>query len=130
MAKIKYMGSADIRRIEKGERFGGRLAEGTSKDVEWSRENGFVVDTDDFGLSADAVSLLLSEPDFKDVTDASRIPVSLNEKIFGGLSDPVTTDEVAASAVDTEPVTGKKSGTAGGAGGGGTTRGGSTGGAG
>lgn len=108
MALVKYLGSADVRRLEKGEKFGGRLADPLSKDVEWSRENGFVVNTDDLDLSEDAVSLLLSEPDFKDVSDLKRIPLSMNEKIFGGLSD--VEEEAVAEVVQTEAVSGDKDG--------------------
>lgn len=139
--KIKYMGSADVRRIDKGEKFGGRLPDGLEATLEFTRENSFVVDTSELGLSEEALSLLLSEPDFKDVTDMKRVPVSMNEKIFGGLQDPVTAEDLAADpdadknaaevgdTKQTEPVTGKKSGSAGGGSGGGagtTTVGGST----
>jgi hypothetical protein len=114
MAKVKYMGSADVRRLEKGDDFGGRLADPIGVDLEWSRDNKFVVDTDEAGLSAEAVELLLSEADFKDVSDLKRIPTSLNEQIFGGLpAEPKAvsgTDGEDADAVDTAPVSGKKSG--------------------
>lgn len=125
MARIKYMGSADVREIEKGETFAGRLAEPTSKTLTFSRENNFVLDTEEAGLSDDAVALLLTDDQFKDVTNLSRIPLSLNEKIFQGLSD----GDDAETVVQTEAVTGKKSGSApvgSGRGGGTTGAGGST----
>lgn len=134
MSLVKYMGTADIRRLEKGEDFSGRLAEPITSDLEWSRDNRFIIDTDEAGLSPEAVELLLSEPDFKDVTDLKRIPTSLHEQIYGGLppeDDPSTPeDESAGDAVQTETVTGEKSGSqpvgGGTATGGGTARGGRT----
>lgn len=110
MAKIKYLGSADVREIEKGETFAGRLAEATTKTLRFDRSNNFVIDTEEAGLSEDAVALLLTDDQFKDVTDAKRIPLSLNEKIFHGLSDADEDD--VAGPVQTEAVTGKKSGSA------------------
>lgn len=85
--QVKYMGSADVRRLEKGEDFGGRLAEGIFSDIEWTRDNRFIIDTDEAGLSEEAVTLLLKEPDFRDITDLKRRPLSENERLFGGFND-------------------------------------------
>lgn len=87
MSKIKYLGTADVAVLEKGENFAGRLRDPLAQRVEWNVENGHVVDTDEVGLSDTAVELLLEDKDrFKDVTDLKRIPSSLNEQIFRGHS--------------------------------------------
>ncbi len=88
MPRIKYMGSADVRTIEVGENFGGRLATPLSQSVRWDISNGWVVDTDQVGLSAEAVSLLAAEVGFLDVTGKELIPVNDNQKIFHAMSDP------------------------------------------
>lgn len=86
MSKIKYMGTADVVRLEKGENFSGRLAEPLAKEVEWDGANGHIVDSEEAGLSAEAVELLLEDTDrFKDVSDLKRIPASLNEQTFRGM---------------------------------------------
>lgn len=84
MAKIKYLGSSDRRIIPKGTDFDGRLATKTTQDVEFNKSNHFVVDSDDAGLSKEAVELLLEDKEFRDVTDAARVPSSLNERLFHG----------------------------------------------
>lgn len=88
MSKIKYMGSADVRRLNAGENFGGRLATPLSESVVWNAENNWVVDTDEAGLSAEAVALLSKEVGFLDVSDLELVPVNDNQKIFRGMSDP------------------------------------------
>lgn len=86
MAKIKYLGSADRVVLEKGENFAGRLADPLAKEVVWDVSDNHLVDSDEAGLSADAVALLVEDKErFKDVTDMKRIPTSLNEQIFKGL---------------------------------------------
>ncbi len=84
MAKIKYLGSSHTRRLEKGENFGGRLAEPLSQDVEWTLDNGHLVDTSELGLSDAALELLLEDEDFKDVSDLQRIPTSLGQQLWRG----------------------------------------------
>lgn len=87
MAKIKYLGTADIAVLERGEDFGGRLGEPLTKRVEFNyNTNRHVVDSDEVGLSDEAVALLVEDTDrFKDVTDVSRVPTSLHEQMFRGL---------------------------------------------
>lgn len=84
MARIKYMGSADIRVIDKGHDFNGRLVEGLSKGLVFSEANRWIVDTDEAELSAEAVELLVGDPDFKDVSDAKTIPSNLHQRMFKG----------------------------------------------
>lgn len=72
--KIKYVGDADVRRLLAGEDFGGRLGEPLDEDLEWSWDNNHLLTTS--VLSDDAMKLLLEDPDFVDVTDASTIPVA------------------------------------------------------
>jgi hypothetical protein len=94
--QIKYMGSADIRRLEKGEAFGGRLNEkyALDRDIEWNWENNHVIDTDDFdGVHEEFWSLLLGErfpeaedgpqgAEFIDVTDKVRIPTNAAQQMW------------------------------------------------
>lgn len=124
--KLKYMGTSDYRVLEKGENFGGQLAEPLTKRVVWSPQNNHLVDTDEAGLSAEAVELLLAleglvygegntlsadEQDqdtgkvikeFKDVTDLKVIPPSLHQATFLGLkgikNKDVTGDDDAPEA--------------------------------
>ena len=75
--KVKYMGSADIRRLEKGEDFGGRLGEPLDRDIEWNWDNKHVIDTEEFSSVDDEFwSLLLDDPEFKDVSGMKRIPTN------------------------------------------------------
>lgn len=104
MPKIKYLGSSDIVTVGKGENFSGRLADPITSDVVWSAENNFVVDTDEAGLSPEAVELLLEDSErFKNVDGMKRIPSSLNERMFAGHKASADPDEVlpAGSVVET-----------------------------
>lgn len=113
--KIKYMGTSDYRVLEKGENFGGQLAEPLSKRVVFSPENNHLIDSDEAGLSAEAIQLLLDldgtiygeaglvEEDedttktikeFKDVTDHRMIPSSLNQTTYRGHKARVAREEV------------------------------------
>lgn len=105
MAKIKYMGASHVHTLEKGDNFGGLLSEGLSSDVVFNRENSWVVDSDEAGLSEDAVAILVKSGDFKDVTGKSRIPTNLHQQIFLAMpksegSDEVEEEPVAASDDD------------------------------
>lgn len=99
MAKIKYLGSADIVTLEKGENFGGRLAEPLTKKVEWRGDSGHLVDSDEVGLSEAALSLLLEDKErFKDVSDLQVYPTSVNEHTFRGLPKSTKADSEPAAA--------------------------------
>jgi hypothetical protein len=77
VAKVKYLGTADRVIIRKGEKFAGRLSEGTTQDLVWDGSNNHLLDTDEAGLSEEALALLLEDDArFKDVTDMKRIPSS------------------------------------------------------
>lgn len=135
MAKIKYMGTSDYRVLEKGHDFGGQLADPLTKEVVWSPENNHLVDSDEAGLSAEAVELLLAVEgtvygegstlaegeqstartiaEFKDVTDMKTIPSSLNQITYRGHKARVARDEVIDeedSVVETDdaPTKGEK----------------------
>lgn len=90
--RIKYMGNADVRRLEKGENFGGQLSKEASldRDIEWNWENNHIIDTDEdayAGLSEDVISLLLDKSmdgEFKDVTDLSRVPTNAAQQMWRG----------------------------------------------
>lgn len=135
MPRIKYMGTADERIIEKGDNFGGRLADGLTAELKFDRSNNWVVDTDELGLSEDAVALLLEDDGFKDVSNLARVPANEHQKIFLGMrgSEP---NEVPAEVEDqanppgsvADATTGTTAGgsTRGGGRSGGTARGGST----
>lgn len=93
MAKLKYMGTADRRVLEKGEDFGGRLGTPLTKEVVWSTENNWVVDSAEAGLSAAAVELLTEKDSgFRDVSGMDRVPVNEHQKMFLGMKG---TEEVA-----------------------------------
>jgi hypothetical protein len=119
--KIKYMGTSDNRVLEKGEDFGGQLAEPISQRVAWTVANNHLVDSEEAGLSDEAVELLLGlegtvygeadlvEPDestaksikeFKDVTDLKVIPPSLHQQTYLGLKGQKNKDAVEASEAD------------------------------
>jgi hypothetical protein len=99
MAKIKYLGSADYAVLERGENFGGRLAEPLTKRVEFAATSGHLVDSEEAGLSPEAVALLLEDKErFKDVSDLSVIPTSLNEQIFRGLPKSQKDEQQPAQA--------------------------------
>jgi hypothetical protein len=94
MAKlIKYMGAADERSISKSDTFGGRLSDGAGADLVWNRDNHFIVDAEELGMSDEAVDLLLEDADFRDVTDLKRIPSNDNEVLFLGYPKSVESDE-------------------------------------
>lgn len=102
--KVKYMGLADVRRLEKGEDFGGRLAEPLDRDIEWNWDNRHVIDTDEYdGVSEEFWSLLVEEDDFKDVSDLKRVPTNLAQQTWRALPK--------SEEGDTDPSV-KKSGTA------------------
>jgi hypothetical protein len=101
MPKVKYMGSADVRKLAKGETFGGRLADGLESELVFDRSNYWIVDTDELDLSEEAVQLLLEEDDFKDVSDAKRIPDNEHQKLFmarKGAKVSVDAEEVPVTA--------------------------------
>lgn len=86
--KVKYMGLADVRLIEAGEDFNGRLATPVAETVRWDKDNKWVVDTDEVGLSADAVAFLVEDGQgFLDVTDLERVPVNQVQATWYGLTD-------------------------------------------
>jgi hypothetical protein len=111
---IKYMGASDVRRIAKGEDFGGQLADPIESDLEWNWDNNHVVDVDEAGLSEDALDLLLALPlvdpvivnpktgepvdiggvpypqgakEFKDVTGLKKHPVNLASSLWRGVKE-------------------------------------------
>lgn len=93
MAKIKYMGRSDVRVIDKNEDFGGQLAEKTTKEIRWDWGNKHIIDTDEVGLSETAVTLLLLDPEMKDVTGLDRIPTNEAQQIWRAM--PKTEDAKA-----------------------------------
>ena len=92
---IKYMGSADVRQLLKGDDFGGQLATPLTKDVRFTRANSWVVDSDEVELSDAALEVLLAErlesggPAFRDVTGKELIPTNLHQQIFLGMRKTV-----------------------------------------
>lgn len=101
---IKYLGAADRRRISKGENFNGQLAEELSKDVEWNHDNHFMVDSDEAGLSGEALELLLTDEDFRDVTDLKTYPLSRAEQFRMG-AQRVSAENVATPGEDEDSET-------------------------
>jgi hypothetical protein len=93
VAKIKYLGTADRVILKRGENFAGRLADPLGAQVEWNAANHHLIDSEEAGLSEEALALLLEDDArFKDVTDMKRIPSSLNEQIFKGHKATVAAD--------------------------------------
>jgi hypothetical protein len=102
---IKYMGKADLRTIKKGANFGGQLRDGIEADLSFSKENNWVLDVEELGLSDEALSLLLAEQEkgvaaFKDVTDLKLIPLNANQKTFSPRAKAVPNAEATVAAVD------------------------------
>lgn len=125
--KIKYLGNADIARIEKGETIDGKVGDPLTMDLEWNEKNHHLIDFSEEKYSGvpDVFLQVLTEHDsrFKDVTGMQRIPTSAFQQIFraSGLNAPSPEAEeakgVAASGTsdsDTEGAAGSTSGTAGG----------------
>lgn len=108
MAKlVKYMGHADVRTIDKGETFGGQLAEGIPSNLKWDESNNWTLDADEVGLDEDALSVLLAEPygdggakEFKDVSDLARIPFNAHQKTFRPDSRMVDNPNVSEATSD------------------------------
>lgn len=93
--QVKYMGLADVRKLEKGEDFGGRLNKdyALDRDIEWNWENNHVIDTDEVeGVDDEFWTLLLEEPDFKDVTDMKRIPTNEAQRTWRAMGKNEETD--------------------------------------
>jgi hypothetical protein len=86
MSAIKYMGYADVAKVEQGDKVGGRLSDGLTATLVFNKDNNWVVDTDELGLSEDEVGALLeADPDrFKDVTGLKRVPSNLHQRAFLG----------------------------------------------
>lgn len=95
MSKVKYMGMSDVRLVEAGEDFGGRLANPLENDVQWDKDNNWIVDTEEVGLPAEAVDLLVAEDLFLDVTDLEVYPVNQVQSTFYGLRDAPVEQPVA-----------------------------------
>jgi hypothetical protein len=101
MARIKYMGTSDIRRIEKGADFGGQLSKeaALSVDLQWDWDNNHIIDTDDekfSGVSEEFWDLLLEDDAFRDVSDLKRIPTNGAQQMWKGMKK---TDEAETAAV-------------------------------
>jgi hypothetical protein len=72
--KIKYVGDADVRRIEAGDDFGGRLADPLEEDLEWSWDNNHLLTAN---IRGDVADLLLEDSEnFVDVANVDVIPVA------------------------------------------------------
>lgn len=71
--RIKYVGDSDVRIIEAGSDWGGRLADPIKADLTWDWSNNHLTYVD---VSDAALALLLEDDEFVDVTDADTIPVS------------------------------------------------------
>lgn len=135
MGTVKYMGSADVRILEKGETFAGRLGEPLSKGLVFSRENNWVVDSEEVGLSDAALALLLEEkledgtPAFRDVSGKERVPTNLNQQMFLGMkkTEDADTERSTDSSTESDPPAGAAGAGGGGNQGAGGARGGRTG---
>jgi len=98
------MGSADVRRIDKGETWGGRLGTPLEATLVFSKENNWVIDSDEAGISQVAVDLLLEDKEgFKDVTGLERVPTNLNQQLFQAMpkSEKAEVDPATAEGAQT-----------------------------
>lgn len=99
--RIKYMGNADIRKLEVGTDFGGRLGVPLDREIEWNWDNNHVIDTDDFAsVDEEFWSLLLDEPDFKDISGMKRVPVNEAQQMWRAMSDdaPASKDRAVSGS--------------------------------
>lgn len=131
MSRIKYLGSADRRSIPKGTNWKGRLPESTQKELVWSHENHFIVDTEEAELTDEQVQLILEDSNFRDVSDLKMIPQSISEQRRTGVTK-VSADSVSeesSSGTSKKKATRTSGGGASATGEGATTAGGSTSGA-
>lgn len=88
--KLKFMGTADVKEVRKGDDFGGVLSEGIGTDVVWSRENGWVVDTSQSPydeIPDEAWEYLIINDNFLDVTEFVRVPLNEHQKTFLGMRE-------------------------------------------
>lgn len=92
---VKYMGTSDVRRIEKGDTFGGRFLGEASvpKTVEWNWDNYHVVDVSEAGWSSDLVDALCGEqfsfgdhtgPEFERVDISQPVKPNMAQVLFRG----------------------------------------------
>jgi hypothetical protein len=88
--RLKFMGSADVKELLKGDTFSDVLSEGLPVRVEFSKLNGWTIDTDEepYSQIADEVwEYLIVNDSFMDVTDYKRPPLNDHQKIFMGLRE-------------------------------------------
>lgn len=102
--KVKFMGSSHEHTLDKGDNFGGRLGEGLPKKVVFNRDNGWVVDAAEVGLTDAAVAVLVESGDFKDVTDMERVPTNLHQQIFLQMPASEKVEGEEDDSEDEEPV--------------------------
>jgi hypothetical protein len=102
---IKYMGSSDVRVIEKGDTFDGQLPDGVESTLTWDWGNYHIVDVKAAGWSDEAVELLLDD-EFEDVTGKKKVPPNMAQILWRGAKPhkKIAPDEKLAS-VDTGLVT-------------------------
>lgn len=99
--KIKYLGDSDNRIINQGETFNGQYPDGLPTELCWSWANQHLIEVD---LPPDALALLLEDPEFRDVTDMSRVPAAaVAQRRHGvgrtlGALNPTGTAQVPTSA--------------------------------
>jgi hypothetical protein len=95
--RIKYMGGADVRIIEKTDTFGGRVPDGIGVHLEWNADrtdpnfNDHLVEVEEGAIDPEVLDLLLNDqyertgtgdfiPAFKDVTGLKTVPDSEHAK--------------------------------------------------
>lgn len=106
MAKFKYMGTSDIRIIEKGDNFSGRLNGKVPVDLSWDWSNGHVIDTSDAkykDVEKEVWELVAEDPEIKDVTELKKIPVGGAEAMWKSVKESTANPDVAENGVLDEP---------------------------
>lgn len=88
--KLKFMGTADVKEVRKGDTFGDVLTEPLPVDVVWDQSNGWIVDTGEdkyADIPDEAWEYLVVNDNFKDVSAFVRVPLNDNQKTFLALRE-------------------------------------------
>jgi hypothetical protein len=85
---FKYMGTAHVRTIEKGDTFGNHYPDGIEDKLEWNVADGHLVDSSDHPeVSDEAWDLLSEEPGFLEVTGRKTMPRGAAEDLWAPKSE-------------------------------------------
>lgn len=101
---VKYMGYADIARLEKGEDLGGQMANPLTVDLEFNAKNKWVVEMPEKVPNIFIDTLLEHDGDrFKEVTGEERIPLNLHQTTFMAMKQSIPVAELKDPPKKDEP---------------------------